>query len=558
MGWSVAKHDVVPMIEVFLPYAEPHAYLWAFLHSEGSTFTPPYHEVRHQITYFLSKSVVRRRGAQLPRSDVEDQRLRTWKTLFENSGFFYVDSSTQNIELTPLGRAIKRIWVDVDKRIFGANNQIARFAISVLNRVLLRNPLDSGDYPADADLMPFRCIWKAMRLLDNKLHWEEMNRVIMHLYYEDDVQASIDKIRAIRLSVNGRYDETSLKLLGAPCVEEGAETQRRITPWFTRAGFGGLLISPENDDGGYRVLNEQIIDLIDSALRSNPLPSPDVYSSKTAYLQYLGEELREQTYSTSASDEVDINIVIQSIQRYGDSKLICLSGLPGTGKTRLARIVGMKIAEGNPYRYEEIQFHESTSYNDFIEGFVPKPSGDGFELRKKVFREINMRALADPSGNPYVLLIEEFSRANIHNVLGELLTYIEHRGRTFRYAISQDLECVAQNLVIIVTMNPRDKSAIVLDHAIVRRMHQINLSPSSIHLREILKDKITSDDLAKLEEWFDKYRNILPFGHGVFADIQTKDDLHTLWYGTLQHFMLDNMGGIKTIFKEVADNYPWK
>src|SRR6202008_80603 len=123
------------------------------------------------------------------------------------------------------------------------------------------------------------------------------------------------------------------------------------------------------------------------------------------------------------------------------------------GKSRLAKLAVARITGGDPYRSMEIQFHESTSYDDFIEGFVPKPSGEGFEMVRKTFRVINRRARLDPSGAPYVLLIEEFTRANVHGVLGELITYVEHRDRPFRLAISQEEEAVAENLILLATMN---------------------------------------------------------------------------------------------------------
>ena len=94
---------------------------------------------------------------------------------------------------------------------------------------------------------------------------------------------------------------------------------------------------------------------------------------------------------------------------------------------------------------------------------MPRPWGEGFELTPKTFRVINRRALLDRTGARYVLLIEEFTRANVHSVLGELLTYVEHRDRPFRMALSQEDERVAPNLVILATMNPRDKSALLLD-----------------------------------------------------------------------------------------------
>src|SRR5207245_8283846 len=75
----------------------------------------------------------------------------------------------------------------------------------------------------------------------------------------------------------------------------------------------------------------------------------------------------------------------------------------------MLRVVADQLTDGDPLRLKDIQFHESTTYEDFIEGFVPRPNGQGFERRDKTFRIINQRALDDP-GRIHVLLIEEFTR----------------------------------------------------------------------------------------------------------------------------------------------------
>jgi hypothetical protein len=223
----------------------------------------------------------------------------------------------------------------------------------------------------------------------------------------------------------------------------------------------------------------------------------------------------------------------------------------------LARIVADQLTDGDPQRLKDIQFHESTSYEDFIEGFVPRLDGQGFERRDKTFRIINQRAIDDRT-RTYVLLIEEVTRANIHSVLGELLTFVEHRSRKFTLSLSQEETAVAANLVIIATMNPRDRSALTLDDAIARRMHRIQVPPSVQSLRTMLQGKMAPSDLDLLARWFEENTTVLPFGHGVFSGARSAAHLASIWEGTVVPLLLDALGQIPDAYKSAYDSFPFR
>jgi len=555
--WSTAAHDVVRPIDYSLNLGEVPTYLHALLRAEDKEFREPYTDVRTSIEEVMEENEQRARvAAQQPRSDVAGSRLRTWKKIFEEFGLLYV-SEDQRLKATALGRMVRELQEDLSNQIAGANDHIVSLVLAVLNRHTLANPLVSAEYPTGTDLHPYRAIWKAVRALDNKIHWQEMNRVLLHVLHDSDVPDAINKIRNVRKTHGGTFEsETELSALGNPAVDAGDETRRRITPWLAKAAFGGIFLSDETGDG-YWTLQNQYRDLIDGVLATPIATPPEALQSRESYLEYIVSGLTVTEETQNDADEELFARAMRAVERFGDRKIIVLSGIPGTGKTRMARLLAAGLTENDPYRLQEIQFHEGTGYDQFVEGFVPRADGTGFDLRSKTLCVINDRAARDPGRRTFVLLIEELTRADVHAVLGELLTYVEHRDRPFRLAHSQREMKIASNLVVLATMNPRDKSALTLDHAILRRLHQVTVPPDPAALREIVSDNLPDDTAKTLCDWYAKYAAILPFGHGEFADAHSTQDLRDIWQGTVLHSLTDSSGNVRQQYAEAADSYPW-
>ena len=161
-------------------------------------------------------------------------------------------------------------------------------------------------------------------------------------------------------------------------------------------------------------------------------------------------------------------------------KNIILQGAPGVGKTYAAKrlaysMMGVKDAS----RVMLVQFHQSYSYEDFIEGY--RPSSAGFELVKGGFYSFCKKA-ADDEENAYFFIIDEINRGNLSKIFGELFMLIESDKRgpknKLQLLYSRELFYVPRNVHIIGMMNTADRSLAMLDYALRRRFAFVELRPA--------------------------------------------------------------------------------
>lgn len=229
-------------------------------------------------------------------------------------------------------------------------------------------------------------------------------------------------------------------------------------------------------------------------------------------------------------------------------KNLVLQGPPGTGKTFLAkRLAYLLLGEKDEERVEQVQFHQSYSYEDFVQGYRPNTDG-GFERHDGPFLRFCDKALQDVKSN-YVLIVDEINRGNLSKILGELMLLLEPDKRSESWSTtltySQEGESpfwVPPNVHVIGTMNTADRSLALVDYALRRRFVFVDVEPAfesegfakrlqAIGVGELLRSRITTR-FRHLNEEIAKDPNLgagYMVGHSYFCAIGDGED-HDRWY----------------------------
>lgn len=284
-------------------------------------------------------------------------------------------------------------------------------------------------------------------------------------------------------------------------------------------------------------ISDESVTKIDSFVYEDDVTASEEKAIK--YATYSKDDYLDEVFM----DEEQYNTLIQLIEaKYN----VILQGAPGVGKTFAAKRLAYSImGEKDTSRVQMIQFHQSYSYEDFIQGYRPNESG--FKLESGTFYKFCKMAEADDE-RLYFFIIDEINRGNLSKIFGELLMLIEKdkREEKINLLYANEKFSIPKNIRIIGMMNTADRSLAMMDYALRRRFAFFDFLPAFDNdgFKQYIayKNNQKLDQLVKVTESLNNYISLdetlgdgFRIGHSYFC---TEEEITDSWLKSIVEYEL--------------------
>lgn len=303
--------------------------------------------------------------------------------------------------------------------------------------------------------------------------------------------------------------------------------------------------------------------LLAHLLQTPPVYNIWYYTEEDIYhKEWLGQQVNEPraVYKTEALPSTPLNQI--------------LYGPPGCGKTyeslrRALALVDQQVLDNimalpdatvqtRLQHYQEqgrlifTTFHQSMSYEDFVEGIKPIVVNQQvqYAVEAGILKQLAQQAQQQPE-LPFVLVIDELNRGNVANIFGELITLLEKDKRLhatnalqIQLPYSKENFSLPPNLYVLATMNSSDRSIEQLDLALRRRFAFLELMPQPA----LLAQNVEGIDLQALLQSINERIAILLdrqhlIGHAYLMQVYSLEDLQHVFQTQLLPLLLEYFYG---------------
>lgn len=264
----------------------------------------------------------------------------------------------------------------------------------------------------------------------------------------------------------------------------------------------------------------KIRDMIGGGRPSNAWIATDMTDSAAEHI------LTSYDFNVKPSDvqEVSMDLIRRLLNKYNQ---LILAGPPGTSKSYYASQLASDYK-----KVIHVQFHPQYTYQNFIGGYIVDKSE--VKYRKGIL--LNLLDSDDfNEDDKYLIVIDEFNRANVSQVLGEVIQCLD-RGQCVSInadGVLRDIS-IPKNIHIIATLNTTDRTLGTIDYAVKRRFLNVYCSANP----NLLIDLCPSAGFISLCDFLKKLNaNLvrttgnrdLCVGHAIFLNEHVKVNEQYKW-----------------------------